>query len=401
MQYPKQTDNYDVDIFNSNFREIAEKDTELDGKIEEETNRATAAESDIADDLAEETSRATSREDTIENNLNAETQAIRQLIDTAYTSANGYTDEKISQLINGAPSTLDTLGEIANAMQDNADVIEALEQAIGSKAIEADFAGHAGNNIIHITGNEREYWNAANGMASASLSLIGGIGAKENVSGPYNTVNPASSSHESFTFIYGIMSLRYNSVTYTSVPYRAIMPVGPNSGGQGWGITPPSPSYPGVIYNFQATGFNNYGDIDTFQLKSISPLGAGKISEVSVLSANCVSINKPANEIKKSFTTKASGRTGTIKLGPAGCTIAYYTGVVSSSGNYFTIDATYEPFAVSVYGFVILFGSAGFRTIIGVFSGSAGGRVMTVDGYTTITSLANQTVTAIAIFTPR
>lgn len=48
--------------------------------------------------------------------------------------ANGYTDAKIAELINGAPTTLDTLGEIATAMAENADVVEALNGAIGSKA---------------------------------------------------------------------------------------------------------------------------------------------------------------------------------------------------------------------------------------------------------------------------
>lgn len=49
-------------------------------------------------------------------------------------SANTYTDTKIANLINSAPTTLDTLGEIATAMQDNADVVEALEASIGNKS---------------------------------------------------------------------------------------------------------------------------------------------------------------------------------------------------------------------------------------------------------------------------
>lgn len=57
----------------------------------------------------------------------------------AYTNsgvmaANGYTDTAISNLINSAPTTLDTLGEIATAMQNNANVVTALEQSIGGKA---------------------------------------------------------------------------------------------------------------------------------------------------------------------------------------------------------------------------------------------------------------------------
>ena len=53
---------------------------------------------------------------------------------SALSSAKSYTDTKISALINSAPTTLDTLGEIATAMQENESVVEALEDAIGTKA---------------------------------------------------------------------------------------------------------------------------------------------------------------------------------------------------------------------------------------------------------------------------
>ena len=50
------------------------------------------------------------------------------------SEAKTYTDTAISNLINSAPTTLDTLGEIATAMAENADVVEALEDAIGTKS---------------------------------------------------------------------------------------------------------------------------------------------------------------------------------------------------------------------------------------------------------------------------
>lgn len=76
-----------------------------------------------------------------------------------YQQSTGYTDTKIAGLINGAPSTLDTLGEIAQAMQENENVVEALESAIGSKAPQAELDGHTGNSTIHITASERAGWN--------------------------------------------------------------------------------------------------------------------------------------------------------------------------------------------------------------------------------------------------
>lgn len=63
-------------------------------------------------------------------------------IDAAYYNANQYTDQKISELINGAPSTLDTLKEIADAMAESEDVVEALNAAIGTKASQSELDSH-------------------------------------------------------------------------------------------------------------------------------------------------------------------------------------------------------------------------------------------------------------------
>ena len=82
--------------------------------------------------------------------------------DSAYANANAYTDQKIADLINGAPTTLDTLGEIATAMANNEDVVEALNEAIGIKANQTELDTHTGNNTIHITADERTNWNDAN-----------------------------------------------------------------------------------------------------------------------------------------------------------------------------------------------------------------------------------------------
>lgn len=63
----------------------------------------------------------------------------------ALTNAKAYTDASIANLINGAPTTLDTLGEIAAAMSDNQSVVEALNSAIGSKANASDLISHTDN----------------------------------------------------------------------------------------------------------------------------------------------------------------------------------------------------------------------------------------------------------------
>ena len=52
--------------------------------------------------------------------------------------AKAYTDSEIADLINGAPTTLDTLKEISDAMDENQTVVEALDAAIGTKANKTD-----------------------------------------------------------------------------------------------------------------------------------------------------------------------------------------------------------------------------------------------------------------------
>lgn len=115
----------------------------------------------------------------------------KQAIDTAYANSNAYTDTKIAGLINGAPSTLDTLGEIAQAMQENENVVDALDKAMGSKAPQAELDGHTGNSTIHITASERTGWsnkmektgNASNTTAAfTQASSLANISTGEKIS---------------------------------------------------------------------------------------------------------------------------------------------------------------------------------------------------------------------------
>ncbi len=83
----------------------------------------------------------------------------KEYSDSTYVQATGYTDARIAELINGAPSTLDTLKEIADAMSENASVVEALEAAVGSKANDTEAQAHYNNGTVHITASERDTWN--------------------------------------------------------------------------------------------------------------------------------------------------------------------------------------------------------------------------------------------------
>lgn len=81
---------------------------------------------------------------------------------SALTSAKAYTDSKIDALVGeGASTTLDTIGEISSAIEDNQDAIDLLNSAIANKANVADLTSHTGNTTVHITSTERNNWNAA------------------------------------------------------------------------------------------------------------------------------------------------------------------------------------------------------------------------------------------------
>jgi hypothetical protein len=62
--------------------------------------------------------------------------------------AKSYTDTAIASLVDSAPETLNTLNELAVAIQDNEDVVEALNQSIGSKQDELI----SGTNIKTVNG---------------------------------------------------------------------------------------------------------------------------------------------------------------------------------------------------------------------------------------------------------
>ena len=88
--------------------------------------------------------------------------AQQKAIDGAYANSNKYTDQKIADLINGAPETLDTLKEVADAIETSKTVEDALNNAIGKKANQAELDTHTNNDTIHITSDERAKWNDAN-----------------------------------------------------------------------------------------------------------------------------------------------------------------------------------------------------------------------------------------------
>lgn len=96
-----------------------------------------------------------------------------------------YTDNEIADLINGAPTTLDTLGEIATAMSENAEVVEALDQAIGSKADKVHT--HTKSQITDfptsMPASDVSAWAKASTKPTYTASEVGAVPTSRKVNG--------------------------------------------------------------------------------------------------------------------------------------------------------------------------------------------------------------------------
>lgn len=79
----------------------------------------------------------------------------------ALTDAKAYADQKIADLVNDAPETMDTLKEVSDALDANKNVVDALNSAIGKKANQADLTTHTGNADIHVTKEKKTAWDGA------------------------------------------------------------------------------------------------------------------------------------------------------------------------------------------------------------------------------------------------
>jgi chromosome segregation ATPase len=147
------------------------KENELSQAIAAEKSRAELAEQGLADDLAEEVTARTNadtalserisankgRLDVLEADENTEgsiakdikdaearVKVVTDALDGRMTGAEGRLDtiqgtgegsikKAIADLVNGAPEQLDTLKEISEALRDNADVLDAIEEAFDTK----------------------------------------------------------------------------------------------------------------------------------------------------------------------------------------------------------------------------------------------------------------------------
>lgn len=94
------------------------------------------------------TSPVTIDADTLEghdSNFFLTADALGNKLSEQYNSLVTYTDTAIANLINGAPTTLDTLKEISDAMVESQEVVQLLNDAIGTKVNTTEFTSHTSN----------------------------------------------------------------------------------------------------------------------------------------------------------------------------------------------------------------------------------------------------------------
>lgn len=70
------------------------------------------------------------------------------LINNTLSEAKSYTDTEIASLVNSAPETLDTIGELAVAFEENKDMVTTLDAAITTKANTADVESALENYVL-------------------------------------------------------------------------------------------------------------------------------------------------------------------------------------------------------------------------------------------------------------
>ena len=95
-------------------------------------------------------------------------------IDSSLASAKSYTDGKIANLLDNSTEAVDSIMELASAMAENADVVEALEEAVGKKADASALTSHTGNtsNPHSVTKSQVGLGNVENKSSSTIRSEI-------------------------------------------------------------------------------------------------------------------------------------------------------------------------------------------------------------------------------------
>ncbi len=141
FQKPVSEEKYNISVFNTNMDLIDSVLNRIEKKNESQDGLLATKESVQAHATDHANPHAVSKEQVGLGNADNTSDmdkpvsvAQQSAILDAVTRSGTYTDRKIADLINGAPETLDTLKEIADAITENETVADAINEAIGKKA---------------------------------------------------------------------------------------------------------------------------------------------------------------------------------------------------------------------------------------------------------------------------
>lgn len=109
------------------------------------------------------------------------TEGAQAKADAALAASKTYTDEKVSGLVNSAPEALDTLGELATALQEVDGAYDALLEVVGGKAAEV----HTHNAADIVDSEEKRFvsdaliasWNAKAEVGDVDTSIATAVDA--------------------------------------------------------------------------------------------------------------------------------------------------------------------------------------------------------------------------------
>ena len=112
----------------------------------------------------------------------------------AEKSAKGYADQKIAALVNGAPETLDTLKELADALKNDADFATTVSTEIGKKADKTYVDTELGKKVDKVEGSrlvtetEADAWDAKAEVSQVNQALADAKSYTDGKVGDLNTL---------------------------------------------------------------------------------------------------------------------------------------------------------------------------------------------------------------------
>lgn len=95
-------------------------------------------------------------------------------IATAKTEVNKYTDDKIAMLVNNSSTAVDSINELAKAMEDNADAISALESIAAGHALKDHTHNYAGSSSVGGSANSAVKLDSSAGSATQPVFFENG-----------------------------------------------------------------------------------------------------------------------------------------------------------------------------------------------------------------------------------